>query len=76
MQKLNQVLREKELRAYDGLGKTQRQVMIDRGEYPAPFRISEGGRAKAWILAEILAWQQRRIESARIIPKNTTAKKD
>jgi predicted DNA-binding transcriptional regulator AlpA len=54
------VVREAQLPMFDGLGKTQRNEKIANGEYPAPFQISDSGRAKAWFLSEILEWQQQR----------------
>jgi predicted DNA-binding transcriptional regulator AlpA len=56
---LQRILREKELHAYDGLGKTVRGNMIERGEYPRPVKLNDrGGRAKAWLESEIIAWQR------------------
>lgn len=55
------VLCESELRIYDGLQKTQRAVLIMRGAYPKPVRIST--RRKVWIAHEIAAWQAARIKA-------------
>jgi predicted DNA-binding transcriptional regulator AlpA len=52
------VLREKVLHERDGLKKTQRQVFIDRGEYPQPAKASDEGRAKFWFEHEVEAWQR------------------
>jgi predicted DNA-binding transcriptional regulator AlpA len=57
--RIQRILRQKELRAFDGLGRdTKRDELIARGEYPAPFKLFEGGRAKAWWEREVLAWQR------------------
>jgi predicted DNA-binding transcriptional regulator AlpA len=53
----DQILRESELRALDGLGHTRRWDYIAAGIYPKPFRLSDGGRAKGWFGREIAAWQ-------------------
>lgn len=55
------ILRESELPALDGLGKTQRAELIRRSLYPAPVRISD--RRKVWLAHEIAAWQQARISA-------------
>jgi len=44
-----------------GLKRSQVKELIDKGEFPAPFRpAGPDGRAKAWFGREISAWQQRR----------------
>jgi predicted DNA-binding transcriptional regulator AlpA len=59
MGRIQRILRQKELRSYDGLGRdTKRDELIARGEYPPPFKLSEGGRTKAWWESEVLAWQR------------------
>lgn len=52
------VVREELLPLFDGLGTTQRNEKIKTGEYPRPIRV--GVRAKAWILQEIINWQEAR----------------
>jgi predicted DNA-binding transcriptional regulator AlpA len=52
------VLRESKLHPYDGLGHAQRGKYIEQGLYPPPFKLSDGGRAKAWFESEILAYQR------------------
>jgi predicted DNA-binding transcriptional regulator AlpA len=56
---LQRILREKELHAFDGYGKTQRGAKILSGEYPSPIKLNDTGkRAKAWLESEIVAWQR------------------
>lgn len=55
------VLRKSELPAYTGLERTAIDGMIERGEFPRPIRLSDGGRAIAWIAAEVAEWQRQRI---------------
>ncbi len=59
--RLNRVIRLAELPKYVGLKRTQIDALIRRGEVPKPIRLSEGGRAKAWLEHEIVAWQQERL---------------
>ena len=59
--RLHRMIREAELYAVVGLKKTQVAAMIKRGEFPKPVKLSEGGRAKAWVEAEIIAWQLGRL---------------
>jgi predicted DNA-binding transcriptional regulator AlpA len=55
--KPDRVIREKDLRAYDGLGPSQRDKYIEDGNYPPPVKLSNGGRAKAWLGSEVAAYQ-------------------
>lgn len=58
---LSRMIRLSELPAYVGLQRSQIAELIDRGEFPAPVRLSDSGRAKAWLSDEVQAWQQRRL---------------
>ena len=60
-QKLYRVLRKKELPPYVGLQGTQINGLIKSGEFPKPIRLSDHGRAVAWLESEIIAWQLRRL---------------
>jgi predicted DNA-binding transcriptional regulator AlpA len=64
---LRKALREAALFDHDGLKKSQRAKLIAEGKYPAPFRINESGRAKAWWADEIADWQEQRSQSRRRI---------
>ena len=55
------VLRKPAAMAYTGLGQTQFDELSFSGELPPPIRISDGGRAVAWIKAELDAWLAERI---------------
>jgi predicted DNA-binding transcriptional regulator AlpA len=55
----DQIIRESDLQKYDGLGHAWRwECMYERGDYPPPIKLSEGGRYKAWLASEIAAWQR------------------
>ena len=58
---LLRVIRLRELPQYVGLQRTQIDELIQRGEFPAPVKLSDSGRAKAWLEHEIVAWQQLRL---------------
>jgi predicted DNA-binding transcriptional regulator AlpA len=51
------VIRSSEIGQYDGLKPTRRRELIESGLYPPPFRLTPGGRAKAWWESEITAYQ-------------------
>ena len=55
---MRRVLREKALFEVDGFQKTQRQELIDKGQYPKPAKAAENGRAKFWFEDELTAWQR------------------
>jgi len=64
------ILRENDLHNYDGLQKSLRAKLIKQGAYPVPFRLSDGGRAKAWYADEIAAWQHTRAAEHRLAAKD------
>jgi prophage regulatory protein len=55
------LVRERDLPAYAGLKRTQILQLIKRGEFPRPIKLSDRGRAKAWVEDEILIWQRQRL---------------
>jgi prophage regulatory protein len=55
--KLRRFLREPEVIRLCGYGRSQLADLIARGEFPKPIRLSDTGRAKAWIEDEIIDWQ-------------------
>lgn len=55
------LVRERDLPAYAGLKRTQISELIKRGEFPRPIKLSNGGRAKAWLEEELLIWQRQRL---------------
>ena len=58
---LDRMLRLPAVEAFTGLKRTAIQDAIDRGEFPRPVFLSEGGRAKAWLESELCNWQAQRI---------------
>jgi predicted DNA-binding transcriptional regulator AlpA len=56
------VLRKAEAMEFVGLRKTQFEEKVLNGELPAPIKISDSGRAVAWLRTELEAWLASRIE--------------
>jgi predicted DNA-binding transcriptional regulator AlpA len=59
--RLNRVFRRSELKQYVGLGRTQVDELIKKGEFPPAVPLSDGGRAVAWLETDLIAWQHSRI---------------
>jgi predicted DNA-binding transcriptional regulator AlpA len=59
--RLNRLIRLSELTLYVGLKRTQIGELIKAGEFPRPIPLSDSGRAVAWLEADIVAWQARRL---------------
>jgi len=55
------LIRRKELRHYCPFSRSKLAEEMAAGRFPLPIRLSDGGRAVAWLLSEILAWQQARL---------------
>jgi predicted DNA-binding transcriptional regulator AlpA len=55
------LLRRPEAMAFVGLGATQFEEKVRKGEIPAPIKISDSGRAVAWLKSELQAWLVERI---------------
>jgi predicted DNA-binding transcriptional regulator AlpA len=55
------IIRERDLREYDGMGHTARWYQVQKGTYPPPIKLSDKTAAqtpKAWLASEIAAWQR------------------
>lgn len=63
-QRLNRFIRRAELHLYAGLKRTQIDELIKAGEFPRAIPLSDSGRAVAWLEADIIAWQQKRLIAA------------
>jgi prophage regulatory protein len=60
-ERLNRIIRKKDLPNYCGLQRTAIEELIERGEFPKPIPLSDSGRAIGWIEHELWAWQQARL---------------
>ena len=58
---LHRIIRLRELPTWVGLQRSQIDELIRAGEFPAPIRLNDTGRAKGWLESEVVAWQQKRI---------------
>lgn len=56
MSNMVRIIRRPEVKALTQLGDTQINVHIALGEFPAPIKITESGRAIGWISTEIETW--------------------
>ncbi len=65
MTTLNKLIRLADLPQFVGLQRTQIDNLIASGEFPKPIKLSDGGRAKAWLECEVLDWQNQRIAKSR-----------
>ena len=61
VERLNRIIRKKDLPNFVGLQRTQIEGLIERGEFPKPIPLSDSGRAIGWLESEIWAWQQQRL---------------
>jgi len=61
MEHLQRIIRERDLPQYVGLRRTQIAQLIASGEFPAPVKLSDTGRAKGWLEADLIVWQRGRI---------------
>jgi prophage regulatory protein len=68
---LDRFLRLREVELFAGLKRTQINDLIKAGAFPAPVRLSDGGRAVAWLASELATWQ-----AARIAKRDTTPRRD
>ena len=55
------VLRKRAAMAFVCLGETQFDEKVAAGELPAPIAISDTGRTKVWLRAELEAWLLSRV---------------
>jgi prophage regulatory protein len=55
------VLRRGEVKLRTGLKDTALTDAIERGEFPAPIKITDHGRSCAWLEEEVDAWLEQRI---------------
>jgi prophage regulatory protein len=61
MAEVDEFLRLGDVLKASGKGRTALYAAVARGEFPSPLKLSEGGRAVAWLKSEVIAWQQRQV---------------
>lgn len=47
-----------------GLSKTRIEALVREGKFPAPFKLTEGGRASGWLRSTLDAWNVARATAA------------
>ncbi len=57
------VLRLPEVIQFTGLRRTQLLTHVERGDFPAPIKLTSSGRAIGWLEDELIAWRESRIAS-------------
>lgn len=65
-ERLVRFLRRDEVERFCGLKRTAIKKMIDKEEFPKPVKLSDSGRAIAWLESELVEWQRQRLEGARV----------
>jgi prophage regulatory protein len=61
MERLQRIIRLRDLPDYVGLKRTQIDELIKRGEFPKSVPLSDTGRARGWLESELLTWQAERL---------------
>jgi predicted DNA-binding transcriptional regulator AlpA len=58
---VKRIIRERGLFDFVGLKRTAVADLIEKGEFPKPIPLIDGGRSKGWWEDELSAWQQWRL---------------
>lgn len=58
----NRLIRIKELIKLTGLSKSYIYQLAKENQFPKPIKLIEGGTASAWVLSEVNAWIDSRIQ--------------
>lgn len=61
MTEVKRFLRLKDLSAIVGLSESNIEMKVRYGLFPQPFKLSDSGRAVAWLEEDVAAWQASRI---------------
>jgi predicted DNA-binding transcriptional regulator AlpA len=54
---MNCVLRQADVQTFSGLGRSALDELVEAGEFPPPFKLSDSGRAKGWDFLECVGWK-------------------
>lgn len=68
---LNRLIRLADLPPYVGLHRSQIDQLVAQGEFPRPIKLSDAGRAKAWLENDIVDWQNHRIAKSRAVDSSS-----
>lgn len=61
MAELNRIFRRRDLTALTGLKQSRLDELIRDGQFPAPIKLTDGGRATGWLESDLIEWQNRRV---------------
>lgn len=78
MPTLNRIFRRKDLPPLVGLRRTQIDELIAKGEFPRPIKLSDSGRAIAWLEEDLAQWQAKRVaarDAVTPMQKHTAAQR-
>ena len=62
---MSQLIKLKEVIKLTGLSTSSVYRLAASGQFPAPLKLSPGGRSSAWVLAEVQQWIDERIAASR-----------
>jgi predicted DNA-binding transcriptional regulator AlpA len=63
------VMRKPEAMRFTGLRKTQFEEKVIDGELPAPIKLTDSGRAVAWLRCEMEEWLKARVKKRNEQPR-------
>jgi predicted DNA-binding transcriptional regulator AlpA len=69
MSELNRIYRRCDLHAVTGLKDSRIDELIREGQFPAPIKLTDGGRASGWLESDLIEWQKRRIAKRDAQPR-------
>jgi len=69
MAELNRIYRRRDLTAVTGLKQSRIDELIRDGEFPAPIKLTDGGRATGWLESDLIEWQNNRIAKRDAQPR-------
>jgi predicted DNA-binding transcriptional regulator AlpA len=65
-ERLQRLFRLKDLPAFTGLRRTTIIELVEKNEFPEAVPLTDGGRAKGWLEADLINWQQARIAAREV----------
>lgn len=59
MAKIQRMIRPSDMRQWTGLSRTVVDDLVRAGKFPKPIKLTDGGRAVAWLEEDVAGWQQK-----------------
>ncbi|WP_375157677.1 helix-turn-helix transcriptional regulator [Bradyrhizobium sp. RDT46] len=69
MRQARNIIRLHSLPELTGLKRTRIQELIASGEFPKPFALTDGGRAKGIFEDDLIEWQRRRSSESKTVTR-------